>query len=50
MCIWNFRLKDVKQAQYSQREADAAAGKTPEHLPPAHSAQPQSAESQQLAS
>lgn len=31
-----FRLKDVAQPQYSQKEADLAAGKTPEVLPPAH--------------
>lgn len=30
------RLKDVAQQQYSQREADLAAGKTVEVLPPAH--------------
>ena len=45
------RLKDVAQAQYSQREADSAAGKTAEHLPPAHPAAPSSSESlHQLAS
>ena len=30
------RLKDVAQEQYSQREAELAAGKTIEVLPPAH--------------
>jgi len=30
------RLKDVAQEQYTQAEADAAAGKTKEVLPPAH--------------
>lgn len=30
------RLKDVAQKQYNQAEADAAAGKSKEVLPPAH--------------
>jgi hypothetical protein len=30
------RLKDVAQEQYTQQEADLAAGKTIEILPPAH--------------
>lgn len=30
------RLKDVAQAQYTQKEADAGAGKTIEKYTPAH--------------
>lgn len=34
--VYLYRLKDVAQPQYSQVEAELAAGKTVEYLPPAH--------------
>lgn len=34
--MYRRRLKELKEEQYSQQSADLAAGKTIEHLPPAH--------------